>query len=263
MTEPRKSGRSSPGRSPNGGPRPGERKSGGRPQHKIPPAVFAQAKRLETENGLPFSVAVQVAKGEVPLKEALASLLLQEKVKKLVDEKALMMRYATPVLRGVCALDKALLLSSVAYRKADEDYRNCHLDAYAGKRTVTGLVLESAKYEVKLQVAEGQEQLIPKHDIKFYFEASVKKAVLKHLEWGAKETRTAPGSLAAIKARVDLPLRSFVQPQSQGKVVSVSNTEGDVFRGRVKWAGKYEVVLELAPGVSVVLLRHSIVSVES
>lgn len=264
-----------PGSRPKGPGDKAKRKPGGSKfGPKLPPQVFAEAKRLETANGLPFAVAVKVAKGELPLKDALAELLLQEKVKRLVAEKTLMVRYATPVLRGLCPLDKAILLSSVAYRKAEEDYRKCHLDDFVGtqtqvtlglvdKKTVTGILLEVTKYDLKIQAPGAEEQVFQKHDVKFYFDASAKKAVLKHLDWGSKETRTAPGTLASVKERTDIPIRCFILPQSQGKVVSVHNTEGDVFRGRVKWTGKWEIVLELAAGVAVVLLRHSLVRVDA
>lgn len=241
---------------------------------RLPAPIFAEAKRLESENGLPRAMALQVASGKMQLKDALGLLLLQDKVERLVQSKALMIRYATPVLRGLCTLDKALFLSAVAYRKAADDYCLCHFDKYAGtdtslviglvdKRTLTVSVASVSKYDVIVKTADGTEQSIPKHDVKFYFEAGSKKAVLKHLDWGGKETRTAPGALASVKARTDLPARLFMAPQLAGKAVTIVNGEGDQFRGRISWFGKYELVLELGPGTEVVVMRHSLVSIVS
>lgn len=238
----------------------------------MPPAVFAEAKRLEAANGLPFATAVKVATGKITMKDALAEMLLHEKVSKLVADKILMLKYATLVIQGRLTIDRGLLLSKVAYRKASEDYMKCHFDDFAengrgvfaalvSKRTVTGKVQASERWDVVFAGPDGEEQRFQKHDVKFYFDIEHKKAVLKHLEWGPKGTVVEPGFLSDRKKRQDVPVAAIMSSQSVGKHVKVVGIEGDVIKGAVHWIGRWELVLDLGGSVLVVIPRHAISSV--
>jgi hypothetical protein len=47
-----------------------------------------------------------------------------------------------------------------------------------------------------------------------------------------------------------------------GRAVTWTTVEEDQVRGRVVWLGRFEVVLETAKGLRVVMMRHAVRSVQ-
>jgi hypothetical protein len=254
---------------------PQDRKKGNRlPRPSLPPAVMAQAREIAARYEFPLSQAIRIAKGELALSDAIQAVALKEKVARLKSQGQLDPRFSLAVLSGKMELDRALFETRLARRKQEADYARCHFDDYpaggeaavgvaaVGGRLLTGSVVEHLKYEVRLQTGQGDPELLPKHDIKLYFDAREKKNVLKVVTWGKPEQPVAAGALRDRRRRTKVKARVFLQAMEAGRAVTWTTVEEDQVRGRVVWLGRFEVVLETAKGLRVVMMRHAVRSVQ-
>jgi len=251
------------GRRPAGPPRP--------PRPKVPPEVFAKAKQIAEKSGIPVGWAIPVAQGEKTLSEQLLRLRLRDQVNALQAQGALTPRYASEVLKGNLDIERAKAESRLIAMKHQEVYYKCHFQDFAeqgqsvgvalvGKRLLYGTVTLNDKYAIKLKSGE-EELLLDKHDMKFYFAAGDKKQVLKQVTWGDKETVLEQSHLKRLKHRVDIKARVYLDAKEQDKAITWQTVENDVLRGKVVFLGRWEVVLETAKGVKVVMLRHAVKAV--
>jgi sRNA-binding regulator protein Hfq len=120
----------------------------------------------------------------------------------------------------------------------------------------------STPFEVVIRPDKEEPLTLHKHDVKLYFLAKDKKAVVKTLEWGDQSRTLAPDHLKDRNNRKDVKARTYQHAMDAGKSVTWTTAEGEQVRGKVAWYGRYEVVLSLAKGPNVVMMRHAVDTVE-
>jgi len=111
---------------------------------------------------------------------------------------------------------------------------------------------------VTIQTSDGEEMLVEKHDIKFYFDVRRRKQVMKQVSWGSSEDRVEPGILRTMSNRGYVKARVYLMAQEDDRTIRWESLEGDGIKGKVLWFGRFEVVLETGKGDRVVTLRHAI-----
>jgi len=205
--------------------------------------------------------------------QTVQALQQRDKIESLTREGKLLKGMAGRILQGTLPLDEALSLTRLGHLKHTTDYMKCHFADFAaagtavgvalvGRRILYGTVPEDQKFDVRLKPADGDEVVLHKHDIKFYFDASRKKHVLKHVAWGTSADPLAEDHLRRLKHRVDVKAVVYFAAMEAGRAIRWESAEGDIVRGKVVFLGRYEVMLESPSGDRLVVLRHAVRKVE-
>jgi hypothetical protein len=258
------------GKGPAAGKKPGGRKPAG---PKVPPRKFQEARDLAGKSGIPLAAAIRVVLGQATMAQTVQALQLRDKVEALAREGKLFKGLPGKVLKGELTLEQALALTRLGELKRGPDYMKCHFGDFARSGTAVGVatvgrkilyctVVEDQKFEVRLKPAEGEEVTLHKHDVKFYFDASRKKQVLKQVAWGQGGEPLPPDHLWKQKNRTDIKAAVYFAALEAGKALRWESVEGDSLRGKVAFLGRYEVVLESPAGDRIVVLRHAARKVE-
>ncbi len=251
---------------------PEDRKSGAKPRRRLPQAIDAKARDLEVKWSLPRNVAVQIAQGKLELEGVLQKIQLREKVDRLLEKGELFPPLGPQVVAGSWSLERALFHTRLRASKGAPDYMRSFLDEFAreerpvalamvGGKLLQGTVVESRQFDLVLRPREGGDNLtIVKHDIKFFFDGTRRKHLLKSIKWGVAEELVNADCLRRIGARNDVKARILLELQESGRAIEWQTIEGDNVRGRIGWFGRYEVMLQLPKG-DVFVMRHAVATV--
>ena len=237
-------------------------------------AVQRRAREVVDKSGIPMAEAMLVATGKKTLSEVLLYLQLKDKLLRLEKSGDLLPNLRGEVLAGRYSLEEALLMVRLRKRKREPDYMLCHFDSFhdenssvgiavVQRRLLWGKVVAHGPFDVTIEPPSGPPETVVKHDIKFYFAASHKKSVLKKINWGKGGDMVEAGYLRVIRNRVKIKARKFQEAYDADRTIRWVSVEGDAVRGRVTWIGRYEVAVEVAPGVPVIVMRHSSRELES
>lgn len=249
-----------------------ERRNKGPVKRRLPQETTAKARDLEVKWGLPRDVAVQIALGRLELDEVLQKIQLREKVDRLVEQGDLFPPLGPQVVAGSWSLDQALFHTRLRARKAASDYMRCFLDDFAresrpaalgvvGGGLLQGTIVESRPFDLVFRPRNGEkESTVLKHDVKFFFDASRRKHLLKSVRQGSPEEVVAGDHLKRVGSRNDVKARTLLALQESGKAVNWQTVEEDCIRGRIGWFGRYEVSLQVAKG-EIFVLRHAVAAV--
>lgn len=238
---------------------------------KLPKETVAKARDLEVKWSLPRPTALLIAQGKQDLTEVLRKIQLKEKVARLMEKGEVLPALGPQVVAGRWTLERALFHTRLRARKGAPDYMRCFLDEYArdqrptalslvGGELVQGTVVESRPFDLTFRPRDSSDETtILKHDIKFFFDATRRKHLLKAIKWGTGETAVTPDHLRRIGARTDIKARILLEMQESERAVEWQTLEGDTIRGRITWFGRYEVQLQTAKG-DVIAMRHAVAS---
>lgn len=235
--------------------------------------ILDQAREVHEKSGLPMRWAMKVAKGEMPLAEAVKSLQKRDRIQRMVDNGELEQGHAASILAGRHTLEEGLRATRLRRRKRAEDYQKSHLQELAGSgstvtialignRTVSGLVASHEPFTVTLTDKDGQSVEIDKHDIKFFFRNQDRKRAVRSVRWGDPEQALQPGALSTRKEREKIKARALLAAEEGGQMLRWTTVEHDVLRGRIGWFGRFELVLQTSRDVPIYVMRHAYSVVE-
>ncbi len=241
-----------------------------RKRKKLPPKVLSEARALAGKWQLPIQTAVQIAQGHRDLSDVVQRQLLVERLAVLVQRGELREDLAPQVVAGRYTLEHALFHTRLRQRKRAPDYTRSFLDdlardeapvalALLGCRLEQGVVAASRPFDLTFVTRGGDELLVQKHDIKFFFDARLRKHLVKTVRWGRDSQQMPAGTLGKVGARTDIKARELLSALEGDRSVDWRTVEGDVLRGRVQWFGRYEAILRTTKG-DVTVLRHAAVS---
>jgi hypothetical protein len=236
-------------------------------------SIQHKAREVTRKSGIPLAEARLVASGKMTLSEVLLHLQLKEKILRLEKDGDLFPNLRGEILAGRYSLEQALMMTRLRKRKQEPDYMFCHFDSFGdedsrvgiavvGRRLLWGRVVAHNRFDLTIELASGDSETVVKHDTKFYFAASHKKSVLKKVNWGKDNNAVEAGFLGSMKNRIDIKARRYQEAREADRSIRWVSVEGDGLRGQVTWIGRYEVVVEVAPGVPVIVMRHSSLELE-
>jgi sRNA-binding regulator protein Hfq len=243
------------------------------PGNKSDSHILDQAREVHEKSGLPMRWAMKVAKGEMPLAEAVKSLQKRDRIQRMVDNGELEQGHAASVLSGRSTLEEGLKATRLRRRKRAEDYQKSHLQELAGSatsvtlalignRTVSGLVASHESFTIMLTDKDGQSVEIDKHDIKFFFFTQDRKRAVKSVQWGDPGQALEPGALSTRKERAKIKARVLLAAHEDGQMFRWATVEQDLLRGRVGWFGRFELVLQTSRDVPIFVMRHAYSAME-
>lgn len=227
----------------------------------------ARAEQIAARSGIPIEQAVLVAKGRKTLNDVLHEMLTLERRERLVRE-GLDRGLAGQVARGRLPLAKARIIQDL-WSSQQASFKSEGLRAMVdgdpvafgvfGRGVVGGVVKAVGRYEVVL-VPEGAPaaETLKKHDIKFYCRAALAADVLVTVGRNAEVARLGLGATTDLAERFR-PTEEIALDwvRAGGRVLFVFR-DGDTVTGVPKRVARFEVEVEVAPGVSVCILTHAL-----
>jgi sRNA-binding regulator protein Hfq len=230
--------------------------------------VRAQVKKLVRDTGLPEAVALQVAKGEIGLAQAIADLARADQVRMLMRKHEISKGVANQVALGQTDLDQYLLKRRLhAYLEAhrernflesmtgDEVWLSVH-----GQRQVRVKLVEIGRYELQLEGAEGAESL-HKLQLKIASRGGDAKKAEAAIELSPEAASAEP--IAAPQDRYHLSDRRVMLLLESGESLCIRTLEGDMIHGHIDWFSRWEIGLRTRDSnTEVVVFRHAIALLE-
>ncbi len=227
----------------------------------------ARAKEVAARSGIPVEQAILVVKGRKTLNDVLHEMLALERRERLVRE-GLDRGLAGQVARGRLPLAKARLLQDL-WSSQRASFKSEGLKgmvagesvafAVFGRGVVGGVVRDVGRYEVVL-VPEGAPEAVTlkKHDIKFYCRAAVAADVLVKVGRHAEVARLGLGASADLADRFRPTEEMGLEWVRSRRSILFVFRDGDTLAGVPKRVARYEVEVEVVPGVSVCILTHAL-----
>jgi sRNA-binding regulator protein Hfq len=250
--------------------RTGER--GGRREVRERSELRAKAEEIQASTGIPYNLALHVARGERTLSSVLERLMADDKIAQLVRKYELPKSLAAQVALGQIPLDAVLLRRDLDQHLATHKDRSVLVERAAdgkpvalalhGQRTVKGVVKRVDMYEFQLEV-EGvaEPETIHKLQAKFAWDPDEYKTVKKGIDT-AKSGRTTVEPIWKPQERPPLSDRRLFSFLKAERAIAVHTLEGEVLRGTVGWLGRWEVGLVVKAGGSLTVFRHAVKHIE-
>ncbi len=224
---------------------------------------------------MPFQMAMAVAQGRLELNEALQRMAQRERVERLMAQHELSRALATQIAIGHADLDAVLAKRRMkAHREqnanrssldsAAEDKSEIHLVLH-GQRRVRGHVVSTTPYTFMFQPDGAEPEEIHKLQVKYAYEPGVWKRVRKAGRLDRDVVAQSNDPIARPQDRYTCSDKRLFRYMDEGTTVKVTLLEGDVFKGKLTWFGRFEFGLQVRGDVEVVVFRHALhdLSVES
>ena len=223
--------------------------------------------KLANQHKISLEAALAISQGLTTLERALANLKARAELEEIVIEHGLPHSIAGQVLKKQLSVDQALTRHHVLEHRREHQNR-CSFDAAIeaksplviglhGQRVLEIEVLENLKYDVKLSGPDGLIE-IPKHEVKYLYDPSCAKVVKKILKIDrelADKPRSPITKVAKrLKIRDDL-LQRAIDLKTH---LSVTLLEGECFAAEVLKYSRYEIGMQLKPGVELQVFRHAL-----
>jgi hypothetical protein len=231
---------------------------------------------LVREAGLPANLALQVAKDQITLNEAVKQMAAREQVENLIARFDLNRSLATQVVRGDTTLEHVL------EGQRREDHRSLYgeqsvledaakdgkprIFGLHGHRLVRAVVKSLNKYDVEL-VADGPDGapagvLGTVHKLQFKFGASVTDLDAIRSALGQDPERFAIAEpVIRPHERYRCSDKRFFSWLDAGAEVEVTTLEGEVITGPLRWIARFEIGVSVAKDLDLVVFRHAIANV--
>jgi hypothetical protein len=236
-------------------------------------------RRIDTlvrEAGLSESLALQVAKDQITLNEAVKQMAAREQVENLIARFDLNRSLATQVVRGDTTIDYVL------EEQRREDHRSLYgqqsvLEDAAkdgkprvfglhGHRLVCAVVKSLNKYEVELEAdASGgapADALGTVHKLQFKFGSTITDLDAIRAALGQDPERFAIAEpVVRPQERYRCSDKRLFSWLDAGNEVEVTTLEGEVITGPLSWIARFEIGVSVAKGLDLVVFRHAIANV--
>ena len=236
--------------------------------------VRRKAEELMRDAGLPQHLAMRVAKGEIPLKEALSLVVDKDRVARLISRHGLDKSLATQVVMGRVSLDQILQRRRMKVHIDENHDRSILATALAdgkprvfglhGHRLVRARVTQLDAYELKLEAEEadapaGPLDLIHKLQVKFVADSIDVEAVRGQvLRQSTVEVR---GPIERPQDRYRCANKRLFAWFDAKTPIEITSLEGDVVTGPLNWIGRWELGLAGDDGVELIILRHAVANI--
>jgi sRNA-binding regulator protein Hfq len=247
----------------------GPKGKGGKAKGKPPlgPAAMARKKKIEDlgKQGLPLPLAQAVANGQMTMNDAVLKLQRDDEAARVAKLHGIAHSLAMQVAMGHADLATVLRTRKVeAYVKEhagrtifDAVGSSWALGVY-GQKTRQMSFLRNDKYEVEVQEAGGEPELLHKTVVKYAYGPADYKLVRKHLEYDKELRAQTVEPRLRPQDRYACSDRKIGAWWEQKTVVRLATMEGEVFTGEIAWFARFEIGLKNRAGVEVVVFRHAL-----
>jgi hypothetical protein len=245
--------------------RGGRRGSGERSELRI------KAEEIQSSTGIPYNLALHVARGERTLSSVLERLVAEDKIAQLVRKHEIPKSLAAQVALGQADLSAVLLKRELDSHIQENKERSVLVERVAdgkpvglalhGQRTVLGVVKGVDVYEFELVPEGGAPEKVHKLQAKFAWDPEEYKLVKKGID-SVKEGRVNAEPIWKPQDRYPLSDKRLFALKKAERAIAITTLEGDLLRGHVLWVGRWEIGLRMKGGGTVDVFRHAVKSIE-
>ena len=239
-----------------------------RRQRRRDPELERRIEALIQESGLSRAGATQVALGRIELNEVLKKMALAAEVDSLIRRHELSRALATQVALGQADLDAVLFKRRMADHLAANADRSALAQAMESNsklalalhgRDVEARITAIDRYEVTL---DGEPEPVHKLQVKWCCPVMLKKKARRTLSWS--ELKDAPREpVWKPQDRYTCSNRRMFGYLDREQLVEVRLLEGEIFRGKITWVGRFEFGLLVKNKVEITVFRHALVHIGS
>ena len=127
-----------------------------------------------------------------------------------------------------------------------------------GHRIIKAVLLENLKYDVKVQIKGGGEELLAKTDIKIIYPEHLSETVGPLLKTDQKIRALSLEPIIAPRKRHHIKNKSLFPLMKERRLLFFTLLGGEIVRGIVAGFNRYEITVNLKGGVPVTILRHAV-----
>ncbi|MCB9744861.1 MAG: hypothetical protein H6741_04035 [Alphaproteobacteria bacterium] len=215
--------------------------------------------------------AIQVARGRADLNTLLRRMALDVEVESLIRRHELSRALATQIAMGQADLDSVLLKRRMSEHLAEHRDRSILEEAAASKATLQlalhgfrlleAAVVSVDRFEFTVQPRKGEPETIHKLQLKWAAHGDVAKKVRRAHRYDPERKKAPQEPIWKPQDRYNCSNKRLFGYLNAETLISVTTLEGDQFKGKVTWIGRYEFGLMVKGNVEVTLLRHALVEV--
>ncbi len=246
----------------------GNQQAGGvgrRPPEPPGPPPRERAEQLHA-SGMPFQLAMSVARGRLTLNEALEQMARLERVERLIREHEVSRALAMQIALGQASLETVLAKRRLAEHRGSHRERSCLDDAAASGEALTlGLVDgSSVKGPVQavdaytIRVGEGAAaKEVHKLQASFAYASSAWKAAKKALRTDPALAKKGLRPSLRPQDRYNCSDRRLFRYVDTACEVQVTLLDGTLLRGVITWFSRFEFAVRVKDA-EVFVFRHAL-----
>ena len=231
--------------------------------------VRVRAKQL-CDSGIPYHLALAIARGKAELSEVLLRLFRNDRVNQLVAKHGLSRALATQVVLGQADLTTVLHHQRLHQYRKHHKHDSCLTKPFASNQwTCLAVYGQTLALHRITQLSRYELTLVPKHTPEApetIAKLLLQYACLPNHQSRVMQARTTHPSMA------NHPVVPIVKPQERyaiadktlftlleaNKRLQLTTLEGYQFTGTLCWFARYEIGLTVAPNTQVTVFRHAI-----
>ncbi len=215
------------------------------------------------DGGMPFQMAMAVARGRLDLSEALERMARRERTEQLMREHGLSKALATQIALG------QLSLEAVLRRRRLQEHRTTHRHrtwleegrelvlGLHGRTRIEGALIDVQPYTVTVRTGEGEREIHKLH-IHYVHEPSAWKVVRKGFKVDKKVAAEELQPIPLPQERYGCSDKRLFTYLDTGAEVTVCLLSGELFKGKVLWFSRYEFTIQTRKGAEVGIFRHAL-----
>ena len=230
-----------------------------------------QAEDLTRKSHIPWPAAVRVVTGRTTLNEVLQEMVREERIKGLIATHEIDRALATSIALGRTDLQTVLLRRRKNETLSSNYKRSCLEEGFQsgapivvalhGHQKVRGKIVGLEQYSFSFQ-EEGSTEVVELHKTlaKFAYDPAQYKELRKFMGIDNQVKKKNLEPIQRVKERHHFKNMSLQRALDEQLDVDVTTLEGDTFRGKVSWFGRWEFGLKFKGGLKVSVFRHGVYS---
>mgnify|MGYP000316809373 CR=1 FL=1 len=240
---------------------------------KFDPQTIDRARTLQSKHGLPFSMAMRVALGQMSLSAVLDRMVRKRDIAKLVQKYKIPPSVAGQVLDGRISLEKYLRQHR---QKQERASRPSIIDIAKGAqrdigvmidpdKMAVGKVIKCSRYQIDFVTREGETlKALHKTSLHFAFRGRHFDAIRRVMAVDEKIYNQNLAPEKSMRLRRQYKSAALQKLQSSKAKVAITTRRGYCFKGIFRWFNKFEIGIQLeGGGPQIVFFRHAIHRIET
>ncbi|MCB9758998.1 MAG: hypothetical protein H6739_04095 [Alphaproteobacteria bacterium] len=226
---------------------------------------------IQHAHGLDRAQATQIALGRADLNDVLQRMAINAQVDGLIRRYDLSRALATQIALGQADLEAVLLKRRMSEHLAENRSRSI-LDAAAadqnplviglhGKRVLEGKVVESRQYEIDFKPHGEDAETVHKLQLKYAMAAGLRKKARRVLRYDRDLSAEPREPIWKPQDRYTCSNRRLYGYMDKATAITVTLLEGEQFKGKVTWIGRFEFGFEVKTATELVIFRHALADV--